>query len=390
MSEKVDLLIVGGGPAAHAAANAYRDGEATGALAIVSDEGRAPYERPPLTKELLRGECGEDELWLADEDWFATRDIALVTGRAVGLDPETRCVTLSGGRELEYEQCVLATGAEPRRLTVPGADDPAIRVLRSLDHFRELTARLRPETRVAVVGSGFLGCEIAASLRRRGHPITLISDEPAPNAERLGDVVGERIASWLDELGVEMLLGQSLEAVHRDGTELRLVADAHEVRTPLAIMAAGVTPRLELALGAGLEIRDGAVATDATMRTSAPGVLAAGDVCDAFNATAGRALRVEHWGDALRQGEIAGRTAAGRDARWDAVPGFWSTIGDHTLKYVAWGDGFDDVTLDDGDDGAFLASYRRGGQLVGVLTHDDDDAYDAGRREIAEQAAAVR
>ena len=158
--------------------------------------------------------------------------------------------------------------------------------------------------------------------------------------------------------------------------------------TPLAIMAAGVTPRLELALGAGLEIRDGAVATDAAMRTSAPGVLAAGDVCDAFNATAGRALRVEHWGDALGQGEVAGRTAAGRDARWDAVPGFWSTIGDHTLKYVAWGDGFDDVTLDDGDDGAFVARYRRDGRLVGVLTHDDDDAYDDGRREIAEQAAA--
>ena len=274
---------------------------------------RAPYERPPLTKELLRGECGEDELPI--EPTRTGCDPRHRTGhRARGrvLTPRPVASRSAAGASSSYEQCVLATGAEPRRLTVPGADDPAVRVLRSLDHFRELTARLRPETRVAVIGSGFIGCEIAASLRRRGHPITLISDEPAPNAARLGDVVGERIAGWLDEVGVEMLLGQSLEAVHRDGAP-SCGSSRTRMRswTPLAIMAAGVTPRLELALGAGLEIRDGAVAIDATMRTSAPGVLAAGDVCDAFNATAGRALRVEHWGDALGQGEVAGRTAAG-------------------------------------------------------------------------------
>jgi 3-phenylpropionate/trans-cinnamate dioxygenase ferredoxin reductase subunit len=152
------------------------------------------------------------------------------------------------------------------------------------------------------------------------------------------------------------------------------------------VMAAGVAPRGELAEAAGLELADGAVPVDAAMRTERPGLYAAGDVAFALNACAGRPLRVEHWGDALGQGEVAGRSAAGEDVEWDAVPGFWSTIGDRTLKYAAWGDGFERSRLEQHRDGAFTAWYGRDGKIVGVLAHEADDDYERGRSLIAEGA----
>ncbi len=182
MSDEFELLIVGGGPAGLSAARAYRDARGQGAVAIVSDEHRIPYNRPPLTKELLRGEANEDELPIESEAWLQEHGISLVSGRAVGLSTAGRVVALSGGRELRYRSCLLATGAEPTRLPVPGADHPAVRVIRSLDHVRELTRRLQDGGSVVVIGSGFIGCEIAASLKRRGHRVSLLSDEPLPNA----------------------------------------------------------------------------------------------------------------------------------------------------------------------------------------------------------------
>jgi 3-phenylpropionate/trans-cinnamate dioxygenase ferredoxin reductase component len=153
------------------------------------------------------------------------------------------------------------------------------------------------------------------------------------------------------------------------------------------VMAVGVSPRSELALQVGLELDGGAVAVDAAMRTGHDGLLAAGDVCKAENLAAGRPLRVEHWGDALTQGEIAGATAAGDEAQWDSVPGFWSTIGRRTLKFAAWGDGYEHSRLTRHGDGAFTAWYGAGGRLVGVLAHDADDDYELGSRLIGEGAS---
>jgi 3-phenylpropionate/trans-cinnamate dioxygenase ferredoxin reductase component len=151
----------------------------------------------------------------------------------------------------------------------------------------------------------------------------------------------------------------------------------------VVVMAAGVAPRGELAAAAGLELANGAVPVDASMRTAQAGIYAAGDVAFAENASAGRRLRVEHWGDALGQGEVAGRTAAGDTAQWDAVPGFWSTIGSHTLKYAAWGDGFEQSRIEPHGGGAFTAWYGRDGRIVGVLAHEADEDYERGRSLIA-------
>jgi 3-phenylpropionate/trans-cinnamate dioxygenase ferredoxin reductase component len=386
MSEPIELLIIGGGPAGLAAARAHRELRRGGEIAIVADEHRMPYERPPLTKELLRGEIGFDQLAIEDEDWLTEQRVQLISGRAVALDPGERTVTLSGGRRLSYANCLLATGAEPNRLPIPGADHPRVRVVRTADHVRDLLERLTDGARVTVIGSGFIGCEIAASLRVRGHPVELVSDETAPNAARLGDQAAAIIREWLRADGVTLALGTPVDRIEPGGDAATVVAGDRRIEADVIVMASGVSPRSELAAQAGLELDDGAIRVDASMHTGRNGLLAAGDVCKAHNLTARRALRVEHWGDALAQGEIAGATAAGADVGWDSVPGFWSTIGTRTLKYAAWGDGYEQRHLQRDGDGGFTAWYGAAGQIVGVLTHSADEDYERGREQIAQGA----
>jgi NADPH-dependent 2,4-dienoyl-CoA reductase/sulfur reductase-like enzyme len=386
MTVRYGLLIVGGGPAGMAAARAFRAAGDDRPVALVSDEWRMPYNRPPLSKELFRAEIDESELPLESEAWLEQQRVGLVGGRAVALDAGAHQVTLSGGRRLDYETCLLATGAEPVRLPLPGADHPAVRTLRSLEDLRELKRRLDPDAPVAVIGSGFIGCEIAASLRMLGHPVALISDETAPNVGRLGDEAAARIGEWLRAMGLELRLGHAVDAIARRDGELCVRSGETEVAARIVIMAAGVAPRAELAAFAGAELDRGAVAADAGLRTSLPDVLAAGDVCAAVNVAAGRRLHVEHWGDALGQGELAGRRAAGEDVQWAQVPGFWSMIGEHTLKYAAWGDGFTDTRRETTPAGGFTVSYGRDGRHAGVLAHRADATYDRGRELIAEGA----
>jgi 3-phenylpropionate/trans-cinnamate dioxygenase ferredoxin reductase subunit len=382
MSSRFGLLIVGGGPAGFSAAKAYRQQEQDSPVAIVTDELLMPYERPALTKEFLRGEVEFEQLPLEPETWLDEQAVALIGGRAVALDADRRELSLSGGRSLGYETCLLATGAEPTRLPVPGADHPTVQVVRTVHDVRMLLDRLGEKAEVAVIGSGFIGCEIASSLRRRGLRVALISDETAPNTNRLGPESAQILRGWLKDDGVELYLGTAVESITHERTGTSVMAGETRVRADVVVMAAGVSPRAELALAAGLELEHGAIPVDASMRTSREGLLAAGDVCKAQNLAAGRALRVEHWGDALAQGEIAGTIAGGVEASWEGVPGFWSTIGDHTVQYAAWGDGFDEAHLSMHADGAFTAWYVKAGRVVGVLAHESEQDYEAGQQQI--------
>jgi NADPH-dependent 2,4-dienoyl-CoA reductase/sulfur reductase-like enzyme len=379
-----ELLVAGGGPAAHSAARGYRAAGGTGAVILVADERRFPYNRPPLSKELLRGEAGPDALPLAPLD-----DVTVRHGEVIALHPDEHRASLAGGEEITYTSVVLATGAEPVRPPVPGAGRDGVHVLRTVADALALRAAVAaPGTRVLVLGSGFIGCEAAASLRARGCAVTLVSQEPAPQRARLGDAVAARLASWLDDAGVDARYDAELTAIE-DGAPLRAtLGDGGAIDADVVLLASGVRPRAALAEHAGIALAAGGeIAADAALRTTAPGVLACGDCCRATHAVAGRPLHVEHWGDALAQGEVAGWTAAGRDAAWDTVPGFWSTIGTATLKHAAWGDGFDTINLVEHGDGAFTAWYGdAAGACVGVLTHDRDPDYDTGIQLISEGA----
>ena len=379
MNPDEHLVIVGGGPAGLATARAYRETGGEARVTLLTSEPYAPYNRPPLTKEYLRGEASREDLPIEGDDWYEENGVDLVPLTTVArLDRERRAVTTDEDEEIPYDACVLATGSEPIRLPIPGADDPEILTMRTVENSTRLRGRVGKGDRAVVVGSGFIGCEAAASLSLRGAGVTLISLEESPQRERLGAEVGDRIEGWLRGYGVDLRLGASLESIRRvdDGYELS-VASGNTVSAGTVLFGTGVAPRTWLAENAGLEV-EGGVLTDSSMRTSAPGIFAVGDIVLAYNESAGRHLSVEHWGDALEHGRIAGTVLSGGEAAWSMAPGFWSTIGDKTLKYWAWGDGWDEQVFEDKGE-AFTVWYGKEGTLAGVLSHGTDEDYDRGR-----------
>ena len=389
MVGRARVLIAGGGPAALAAARAYRRAGGAGGVLMLTDDERPPYRRPPLSKELLRGDAEPEDLPMEDASWYDRAGVEVRTGtRVAALDAGGRAVVTAEGERIGFSACLLALGCEPVRPPVPGVDLPGVHVLRSMRDALGLREAAVPGARVVVVGSGFVGCEAAASLAARGARVTMIAMEAVPQGERLGPEVGERIAGWLTAAGVVVLGGREVRALVADGGALRVEAQGAEVVADAVLLATGARPRVDVAEAAGVATSGGAVVADAAMRTSAGGVWCAGDLALATNAAAGRRLRVEHWGDALGQGKVAGRAMAGSAARWADVPGFWSTIGDRTLKHASWGDGWDEVGVRDHGDGAFTAWYLRDGRVTGVLTHDRDADYEDGTSRVRAGAAA--
>lgn len=374
------IVIVGAGPAGLATARAYREAGGAAEVAMLGKETLIPYSRPPLTKEFLRGELDASELPIEEPGWFDEHDIQLRVGCEVtAIDPSTGAVR-ANGYALTADAIVLATGAEPSRPDLPGLVDPRVQTMRERPDSECVASRATPDTHTIVLGTGFIGCELAASLALRGAQVTLVGQEPSPQQQRLGAEAAERIARWLADLGVTLRMGVKVSAVHNG----RIVALNHgdPIEADNVVLGMGVEPRSELAERAGLEIVKGAILTDGQMRAHAR-VFAVGDVAYAHNLSAGRRLRVEHWGDALGQGEIAGRVLAGQDAQWSDVPGFWSTIGQHTLKYAAWGDGHDRCRLDEHPDGSFTVWYSHHDKLVGALTHNRDEDYQQAQQLIA-------
>jgi NADPH-dependent 2,4-dienoyl-CoA reductase/sulfur reductase-like enzyme len=376
------IVVVGSGPAGLAAVRGYRDAGGEGAVALVGAEAHLPYERPPLTKDFLRGETDRDQLVLEPSSWFDEHSVVLHLGaRATRIDPERGEVLLDDGQRLEADACVLATGARPLRPPLAGAEHDQVLEMRRVEDSERLSARAATSARAIVIGSGFIGCEAAASLAMRGLDVTIVSSEELPQQARLGDAAAGHIAGWLREAGVTLMLDVEVAAIE-DARRVRL-ADGRELAADIVLLAAGVVPNSELAADAGLELHDGTVPVDSSMRTAHPFLSAAGDLAWAENRCAGRRLHIEHWGDALAQGEVAGRALAGQAAVWDEVPGFWSTIGSHTLKHAAWGDGFDQARVVEHDNSAFTIWYTRDNVLVGVLTHECDEDYERGRQLIA-------
>lgn len=382
------IVIVGGGAAAQAAAGAYREAGGIGTVTIFTREPDPPYARPSLTKDFLRGSSDREALALADRAWYDARAIDLhLDTEIAAVDLAVPLVCAATGEAFVFERLLLATGAEPSVPPIPGACGPAVQTLRRIGDSERLAA-LGVGDRALVVGSGFIGCEAAASLAMGGVEVALATIETAPQIDRLGPEVAARILDWLSSLGVELMPEAELKEIGAAGDRAARAVfdDGDSIVVDRLVLALGVERQDGLAAAAGFPVDDG-IQVDASMSTADPRVLAAGDVAFAFNHSAGRRLRVEHWGEALNMGEVAGRTMAGSAAGWDAAPGFWSMIGERTIKYVGWGDGWEERRFEPGDDGAFACWYGRDGELVGVATHLDDAAYEHGRQLIEGRAA---
>jgi NADPH-dependent 2,4-dienoyl-CoA reductase/sulfur reductase-like enzyme len=374
------LIVVGSGPAGVAAAESFREHNTSGRVRILTTDRDLPYARPPLSKEYLRGQT--DDVGLHPQWWFDDKTIELVHNTTVdSLDLAERSVR-AGDRRFRYDALILACGAAPVAPPMPGG--ARARLLRSLADAAALREAAKDASTAVVIGAGFIGCEAAASLALRGMSVTLVAPETLPQEARLGSAAAERLRELVIQAGARYVGGVAVEEINDVGLRLD---NGVTIDCDLILAATGVTPQHRLAADAGLDVRDSRIVVDTHMSTSTKGVYAAGDVALARHAAAGRHLAIEHWQDATDQGAIAGTSAAGKRATWDGVPGFWSTIGEATIKYHAWGDGYQRSRMLSHPDG-FTVWYEADDAVVGVLTHNADDDYDLGQRLIAERRPA--
>jgi 3-phenylpropionate/trans-cinnamate dioxygenase ferredoxin reductase subunit len=361
MPSSTTFVIVGGGLAGARAASTLREEGYDGRLLLVAAEPEWPYERPPLSKDYLRGESPREAARVHPPELYAERDIELRTGTAVvALDPRAATLHLSDGEAVHYDRLLLATGAEPRRLPIPGADLDGVLVLRSLHDADGLRARLKGAGRLVVVGAGWIGSEVAASARQLGMEVALVDHVSAP----LERVLGARMGAFFGDVhrghGVELALGTGVASFEGTGSvEAVLTTDGRRLECDTALVGVGVTPAVGLARQAGIAVDDGIV-VDAGLRTSAPDVFAAGDVASSHHPLYGRHIRVEHWANALHQGPAAARSMLGLKVVYDRVPYFFSDQYDVGMEYSGLADTTDELVIrGDIDSGEFIAFWLR-------------------------------
>jgi 3-phenylpropionate/trans-cinnamate dioxygenase ferredoxin reductase component len=359
------IVIVGGGLAAARTAEQLRRSEYTGRITIVSDEVHVPYDRPPLSKEVLRKEV--DDVALKPREWYDENDITLRLGAAAtALDTAEQTVTLADGTALGYDELVIATGLVPRR--IPAFPDlEGIRVLRSFDESMALREHASAAQRAVVVGAGFIGCEVAASLRSLGVDVVLVEPQPTPLAAILGEQIGQLVARLHRDEGVDVRLGLGVAEVRGEGhVDSVVLTDGTELAADLVVVGIGSRPATEWLEGSGVEIDNGVICDEAG-RTSAPNVWALGDVAS-WRDTMGHQARVEHWSNVAEQARVVVPAMLGKDVPSAVVvPYFWSDQYDVKIQCLGEPEATDTVHLVEDDGRKFLAYYERDGVLVGVV-----------------------
>jgi NADPH-dependent 2,4-dienoyl-CoA reductase/sulfur reductase-like enzyme len=372
------IVIVGGGLAGAKAAEEFRSAGFDGRVILVGRERELPYERPPLSKSYLTGRSTRQEAHVHASAWYAEHEVELHLGQpATAIDRGAHAVVLADGTRLPYDRLLLATGAAPRRLEVPGADLNGVTTLRTLPDAVRLRDTLRTLGRengaLLVVGGGWLGLEVAAAARGYGAEVTVAEVDPTPLHGVLGKEVGAFFTDLHHDHGVRFEFGARITEIHgQDGMVLAAAtADGDELPAHAVVVAVGVEPCVEPAASAGLDLataaEGGGIAVDAQLRTSDPDIFAAGDAAAVMHPHYGRRMRVEHWANALHSGPLAARAMLGQDVRWERLPYFFSDQYDLGLEYTGHAPpgSYDRVVLR-GDPGKreFLAFWMAGDQVL--------------------------
>jgi 3-phenylpropionate/trans-cinnamate dioxygenase ferredoxin reductase subunit len=383
----VDFLLIGGGMAsAHCAAELRRRG-AEGSVLLVGREPEPPYERPPLSKEYLRGEARREDAHVNSASWYEENDVELLTGTSVmALDPAARTAKLQGGEEVGFGRALLATGAMVNILRVEGAENEGIHYLRAFGNSDAIRADAEAAEHVVLIGGSYIGTEVAASLTARGTKCTIVMMEDVALSRTFGADAGRWFQQLLESKGVTVHGGEELEAFEGDGRiKAVLTKSGRAIECDAAVVGAGVRPDAMLAQRAGLEVEDGIVC-DAKLQSSAAGVYAAGDCCSYESVVHGRRIRVEHWDVAMQQGLHAASNMLGDDRDYDVVPYFFSDLADWAgLEYVGPAYEWDEeVWRGDAGSGQFSVWYLKDGRVAGALSVDCPEDLAEARRMLAD------
>ncbi len=385
---RVDYLLVGGGMAAASCAAELRRRGADGSIVLAGREPEPPYERPPLSKEYLRGEGSREDAYVNPPSWYEENDVELLTGRNVmDLDPDARTAKLQGGEEVGFERALIATGAMVNILRVEGAENEGIHYLRAFGNSDAIRADAEQAEHVVLIGGSYIGAEVAASLTAKGVDCTVVMLE----GQLLSRTFGERAGRWFHECleshGVTLHAEEELEAFEGDGRVGAVVTKSGlTVECDAVVVGAGVRPDAMLAQRAGLDVDDGLVC-DSKLMTSAEGIYAAGDCCSYESVVHGRRLRVEHWDVAMQQGIHAARNMLGEGADYDVVPYFFSDLADWaSLEYVGPAQEWDEeVWRGDADAGEFSVWYLKDGLVAGALSVGRSEDLAEARRMLADR-----
>lgn len=338
MADVTSVVVIGAGLAGAKTVEALREKGYAGGLTLIGDEAHRPYERPPLSKDYLQGKAERGTVFVHDEQWYADHDVTLLTSTHVtAVHRAARTVVFADGTEIPYDRLVLATGSSPRTLDVEGSELDGIHYLRRLDDSERLRDVLSVVRRIAIIGGGWIGLEVAAAARNAGVEVTLIEKAPLPLAGVLGPEVAPVLADVHRRHGVELLTGVGVAALTGDGGRVVAVQldDGSAVTAEAVVVGVGITPNVQLAVDAGLEVDNG-VLVDEHLRSSDPDVYAVGDVANAWHPLLGKRIRVEHWANALNQPAVAAAGIMGEDASYERAPYFFSDQYDVGLEYTGY------------------------------------------------------
>jgi 3-phenylpropionate/trans-cinnamate dioxygenase ferredoxin reductase subunit len=386
MSDSKAFVIVGAGLAGAKAAETLRQEGFDGRLILLGDEPERPYERPPLSKDFLRGEADEKP-YVHAESFYSDNDIDLRTStRVTGIDAGLQELLLEGDRRLGYDRLLLTTGAIPRRLDVEGSDLAGIHYLRTLADSERIAQRIGRGQRLVVVGSGWIGAEIAASARQKGCEVTMLEMGSLPLERVLGPEMGQVYLDLHCDHGVEFLPETTVERFEGDGSVARVITgDGAVIETEFVIVGIGVAPRTGLVEASGLCVDNG-ILVDERLETNIPGVFAAGDVANAHHPFYGRHIRIEHWANALNQGPVAARAMLDKPASYEEIPYFFSDQYDAGMEYRGYATEWDEIVCR-GDVSAreFVAFWLKDKQLVAGMNMNVWDVNETIRELIRSQ-----